>query len=156
MVSTKAFTAQFVALILLTLALAQARQRLSKQDELPHFRALRHLLDAMTRALALEPWIVGWAEQLARKAEHPVSWACHALSGRSGICMRCVRAAASYSCAISVSPGIKVIRVTDYYDFLSLVLHSTRMKRLAFHAALARGTDIGKPRNLAESVTVED
>lgn len=156
MVSTKAFAAQFVALILLTLALAQARQRLSKQDELTHFRALRHLLDAMTRALALEPWIVGWAEQLARKAEHPVSWACHALSGRSGICMRCVRAAASYSCAISVSPGIEVIRVTEYHVLLSPILYTILMQPLAFHAALARGTDIGKPRNLAESVTVED
>jgi glucosamine--fructose-6-phosphate aminotransferase (isomerizing) len=26
---------------------------------------------------------------------------------------------------------------------------------LSFHAALARGTDIDKPRNLAKSVTVE-
>ncbi|VWD54075.1 glucosamine--fructose-6-phosphate aminotransferase [Burkholderia lata] len=29
------------------------------------------------------------------------------------------------------------------------------MQLLAYHAALARGTDIDKPRNLAKSVTVE-
>lgn len=62
---------------------------------------------------------------------------------------------ADIDCGITVSPGIEVIRLTEYYGLLSPILHTIPMQLLAFHAALARGTDIDKPRNLAKSVTVE-
>ncbi|MBR7559219.1 SIS domain-containing protein, partial [Mycobacterium tuberculosis] len=32
-----------------------------------HLRALRHLPDALSRVLALEPHFIGWADQLTRK-----------------------------------------------------------------------------------------
>ena len=34
-------------------------------------------------------------------------------------------------------------------------VHAIPVQLLAYHAALARGTDVDKPRNLAKSVTVE-
>ena len=65
--STKAFTTQLVALFLLTLALAQTRGRLTEQQEADHLKALRHLPSAVQAVLALEPQVVAWAEQFARK-----------------------------------------------------------------------------------------
>ena len=38
---------------------------------------------------------------------------------------------------------------------LSPILHVLPLQLLAYHAALARGNDVDKPRNLAKSVTVE-
>ena len=38
---------------------------------------------------------------------------------------------------------------------LSPILHTLPLQLLAYHAALVKGTDVDKPRNLAKSVTVE-
>jgi len=38
---------------------------------------------------------------------------------------------------------------------LSPIVHAIPVQLLAYHAALARHTDVDKPRNLAKSVTVE-
>ncbi len=65
--STKAFTTQLVGLFLLTLALAQARGRLGDAQEQQHLKALRHLPVAVQAVLALEPQIIAWAEDFARK-----------------------------------------------------------------------------------------
>ena len=65
--STKAFTTQLVGLFLLTLALAQVRGRLSDEDEAAHLKALRHLPVALQAVLALEPQVIAWAEDFARK-----------------------------------------------------------------------------------------
>lgn len=62
---------------------------------------------------------------------------------------------ADVDCGLSPSPDIEVVRLTEYYGLLSPILHTIPMQLLAFHTALARGTDIDKPRNLAKSVTVE-
>ena len=209
--STKAFTTQLVALFLLALTLTQARGRLSDQEEQDHLRALRHLPDAMTKVLALEPQIIAWAEQLTRKQNilflgrgmhypiamegalkmkeisyiHAEAYAAgelkhgplalvsnempvvaiapndrlleklksnmHEVSARSGKLF----VFADSDCGIAPSPDVEVIRLTEYYGLLSPILHTIPMQLLAFHAALARGTDIDKPRNLAKSVTVE-
>ncbi len=173
--STKAFTTQLVALFLLALTLAQARKRLSEQDEQTHLRALRHLPDAMTKVLALEPQIIDWAEQLTRRQNilflgrgmhYPVALEgalkmkeisyihaeaypagelkhgplalvsdempvvavapndrlleklksnMHEVSARSGKLF----VFADADCGISPSPGIEVIRLTEYYGLLS-------------------------------------
>ncbi len=65
--STKAFTTQLVALFLLTLALAQSRGRLSAEQEAVHLKALRHLPAAVQAVLALEPQVIAWSEEFARK-----------------------------------------------------------------------------------------
>jgi glucosamine--fructose-6-phosphate aminotransferase (isomerizing) len=56
---------------------------------------------------------------------------------------------------ISASPGISVVRLPEHYGLLSPILHVVPLQLLAYHTALARGTDVDKPRNLAKSVTVE-
>ncbi len=50
---------------------------------------------------------------------------------------------------------VHVIRLADHAGALSPILHVVPLQMLAYHAALARGTDVDKPRNLAKSVTVE-
>jgi glucosamine--fructose-6-phosphate aminotransferase (isomerizing) len=51
--------------------------------------------------------------------------------------------------------GIHVIRMPDHAGFLSPILHTVPLQLLAYHAAVERGNDVDKPRNLAKSVTVE-
>lgn len=65
--STKAFTTQLVGLYLLTLALAQVRGRLTDEQESAHLKALRHLPLALQAVLALEPQVIAWSEDFARK-----------------------------------------------------------------------------------------
>ncbi|MES2990355.1 MAG: glutamine--fructose-6-phosphate transaminase (isomerizing) [Pseudomonadota bacterium] len=65
--STKAFSTQLVGLFLLTLALAQARGLLSDEQEAAHLTALRHLPVAVQGVLALEPQVIAWSEEFARK-----------------------------------------------------------------------------------------
>jgi glucosamine--fructose-6-phosphate aminotransferase (isomerizing) len=65
--STKAFTTQLAGLFLLTLALAQAKGRLSAGEESRHIKAMRHLPTALQAVLALEPQLIAWAEDFAKK-----------------------------------------------------------------------------------------
>ena len=65
--STKAFTTQLVGLFVLTLALAQTRGHLSEEHEAEHLKALRHLPVAVQAVLALEPQVIAWSEDFARK-----------------------------------------------------------------------------------------
>ena len=53
------------------------------------------------------------------------------------------------------SDGVHVIKLSDYAGWLSPILHVLPLQLLAYHTAVARGTDVDKPRNLAKSVTVE-
>ncbi len=65
--STKAFTTQLVAHFLLTLTLAKQRGRLPPEVEARWLAGLRHLPAAIQSVLALEPAIIAWAEQFAKK-----------------------------------------------------------------------------------------
>jgi glucosamine--fructose-6-phosphate aminotransferase (isomerizing) len=56
---------------------------------------------------------------------------------------------------IAASEGLHVIRLPEHYGLLSPILHVVPLQLLAYHTALARHTDVDKPRNLAKSVTVE-
>ena len=56
---------------------------------------------------------------------------------------------------ITASEGVQVIRLPEHYGALSPILHVVPLQLLAYHTAVARGTDVDKPRNLAKSVTVE-
>ncbi|MDR6695739.1 glutamine--fructose-6-phosphate transaminase (isomerizing) [Stenotrophomonas sp. 1337] len=55
----------------------------------------------------------------------------------------------------NASEGVHVIRTPRHAGVLSPVVHTIPVQLLAYHTALARGTDVDKPRNLAKSVTVE-
>ncbi len=56
---------------------------------------------------------------------------------------------------IMPADGLHVIRMPDHAGMLSPILHTIPLQLLAYHAALERGNDVDKPRNLAKSVTVE-
>jgi glucosamine--fructose-6-phosphate aminotransferase (isomerizing) len=209
--STKAFTTQLVALFLLALTLADVKQRLTREQEIEHLRALRHLPSALNAVLALEPQVIAWSEAFANKAnalflgrglhypialegalklkeisyihaeaypagelkhgplalvtnEMPVvTVAPHdALIEKLKSNMQEVRARggelyvfADADSQIGSSDGVHVIRLPEHYGLLSPVIHVVPLQLLAYHTALARGTDVDKPRNLAKSVTVE-
>ncbi len=53
------------------------------------------------------------------------------------------------------SEGVHVIRTPRHAGVLSPIVHAIPVQLLAYNAAIARGTDVDKPRNLAKSVTVE-
>jgi glucosamine--fructose-6-phosphate aminotransferase (isomerizing) len=57
--------------------------------------------------------------------------------------------------SFKASEGVNVIRTPRHAGVLSPIVHALPVQLLAYHAALARGTDVDKPRNLAKSVTVE-
>jgi glucosamine--fructose-6-phosphate aminotransferase (isomerizing) len=56
---------------------------------------------------------------------------------------------------LTSSEGIHVIRLPQHAGHLSPIVHTIPLQLLAYHAAVIRGTDVDKPRNLAKSVTVE-
>jgi glucosamine--fructose-6-phosphate aminotransferase (isomerizing) len=209
--STKAFTTQLAGLFLLTLALAQAKGRLSEEQEATHLKAMRHLPSALAAVLALEPQVISWAEDFAGKENalflgrgmhypialegalklkeisyihaeaYPAGELKHgplalvtdempvvtvapndALLEKLKSNMQEVRARggvlyvlADADTKIESGEGIHVIRMPEHYGALSPLLHVVPLQLLAYHTALARGTDVDKPRNLAKSVTVE-
>ena len=209
--STKAFTTQLAALFLLTLTLAQVNGRLSDEEEAEHLKQMRHLPVALSSVLALEPQIIAWAEEFARKENalflgrglhypialegalklkeisyihaeaYPAGELKHgplalvteempvvtiapndALLEKLKSNMQEVRARggqlyvfADVDSRITSGDGVHVIRLPEHYGELSPILHVAALQLLAYHTALARGTDVDKPRNLAKSVTVE-
>jgi glucosamine--fructose-6-phosphate aminotransferase (isomerizing) len=209
--STKAFTTQLAALFLLTLTLAQVNGRLSDEEEATYLKQMRHLPVALSAVLALEPQIIAWAEDFARKENalflgrgihypialegalklkeisyihaeaYPAGELKHgplalvteempvvtiapndALLEKLKSNMQEVRARggqlfvfADVDSRITSGDGVHVIRLPEHYGLLSPILHVAALQLLAYHTALARGTDVDKPRNLAKSVTVE-
>ena len=209
--STKAFTTQLAGLFLLTLCLAQVNGHLTDDEEAAHLKAMRHLPVAIAAVLALEPQIIAWSEEFARKENalflgrgmhYPIALEgalklkeisyIHAEAYPAGELkhgplalvtnempvvtiapndtlieklksnMQEVRARggqlyvfADVDSRISSGEGLHVIRLPEHYGVLSPILHVVALQLLAYHTALARGTDVDKPRNLAKSVTVE-
>jgi glucosamine--fructose-6-phosphate aminotransferase (isomerizing) len=45
--------------------------------------------------------------------------------------------------------------VPEADPFIAPILYAIPVQLLAYHAAIAKGTDVDQPRNLAKSVTVE-
>jgi glucosamine--fructose-6-phosphate aminotransferase (isomerizing) len=56
---------------------------------------------------------------------------------------------------IEASEGMRVIQMPPHPAIVSPIVHAIPLQLLAYHAAVVRGTDVDKPRNLAKSVTVE-
>jgi glucosamine--fructose-6-phosphate aminotransferase (isomerizing) len=65
--STKAFTTQLAALMLLTMTLAKLNGKLSGESERQMIAALRHLPVALQHSLQVEPQVKAWAEKFAEK-----------------------------------------------------------------------------------------
>ena len=209
--STKAFTTQLAALVLLTLTLAKLRGRLPPEREAELLHALRHLPAALTHVLGVEPQVKKWAEKFAQRhhalflgrgIHYPIAMEgalkfkeisyIHAEAYAAGELkhgplalvdkdmpviaiapndalleklksnLQEVRARggelhvfADQDTKLTDGDGVFVIRMPDHAGVLSPILHTIPLQLLAYHAALNRGTDVDKPRNLAKSVTVE-
>jgi glucosamine--fructose-6-phosphate aminotransferase (isomerizing) len=209
--STKAFTTQLAALVLLTLVLAKMRGRLTKERELELLHQLRHLPVAMQKVLQVEPQVKMWAEKFAtrqhalflgRGVHYPIAMEgalklkeisyIHAEAYAAGELkhgplalvdkdmpvvaiapndtlieklksnLQEVRARggelhviADEDTRLTDGDGLHVIRMPEHDGMLSPILHVLPLQLLAYHAALSRGNDVDKPRNLAKSVTVE-
>ena len=65
--STKAFTTQLVGLFILAVTLGKQRGHVSAEQETAYLKLLRHLPAALNGVLALEPQIIAWSEEFARK-----------------------------------------------------------------------------------------
>jgi len=209
--STKAFTTQLAALVLLTMTLAKLRGRLAPAREAELLQALRHLPSALQRVLNIEPQVKMWAEKFAQRqhalflgrgVHYPIAMEgalklkeisyIHAEAYAAGELkhgplalvdknvpviaiapndalleklksnLQEVRARggelhviADQDTKLTDGDGLHVIRMPDHAGLLSPILHTVPLQLLAYHAALDKGTDVDKPRNLAKSVTVE-
>ena len=52
-------------------------------------------------------------------------------------------------------PGVTVIDVPSVSELAGPIVYTVVLQLLSYHVAVAKGTDVDKPRNLAKSVTVE-
>ncbi len=57
--------------------------------------------------------------------------------------------------ALEDGDGITVLRIPPVPECLVPMIYTVPLQLLSYHVAVARGTDVDKPRNLAKSVTVE-
>lgn len=62
---------------------------------------------------------------------------------------------ADSSAKIGKDSGIIVFEMPDVCELLAPIVYTVPLQLLAYHVAVARGTDVDQPRNLAKSVTVE-
>jgi glutamine---fructose-6-phosphate transaminase (isomerizing) len=207
--STKAFTAQLSALLLLALTVGRAKARLSHEREVQLLQALCELPAAVASALRAEPEMAAWAARFAqcehalflgRGVHYPI-----AMEGALKLKEISYIHAEAYAAGelkhgplalvdarmpvVAIAPkdalldklksnlqevrarggelyvlanqdfaegdGIHVVRMHDAPGILSPIVSTVPLQLLAYHAALLRGNDVDKPRNLAKSVTVE-
>jgi glucosamine--fructose-6-phosphate aminotransferase (isomerizing) len=209
--STKAFTSQLAALLVLSATLAKIKRRLPKEKEIEILEALRQLPAAMANALRSEPAIAAWAAKFAacehalflgRGVHYPIAMEgalklkeisyIHAEAYAAGELkhgplalvdrrmpviaiapkdvlldklksnLQEVRARggelyvlANREVGMAQEEGVHVIRMNEFPAVLSPIVSTVPLQLLAYHAALKRGNDVDKPRNLAKSVTVE-
>ena len=196
--STKAFTSQLAALLVLAIALARSKNRLDKSRETALLDALRRLPAALDSALRSEPEMMAWARRFAgsehalflgRGVHYPIAMEgalklkeisyIHAEAYAAGELKHGPLALVDrHMPVIAIAPrdalldklksNIEEVRsrggelyVLDVQALgetpaiLSPVVATVPLQLLAYHAALLRGNDVDKPRNLAKSVTVE-
>jgi glutamine---fructose-6-phosphate transaminase (isomerizing) len=196
--STKAFTCQLAALLVLAIVLGKARRRISPANEELLRAALDQLPAALSGALRMEPQMADWARRfvakehalfLGRGAHWPIALEgalklkeisyIHAEAYPAGELkhgplalvdgdMPVIAIAPRDRLLDKVKSNIEEVRsrggelyvldvagVADAPAILSPVVATVPLQLLAYHAALLRGNDVDKPRNLAKSVTVE-
>ena len=209
--STKAFTTQLAALLLLALALAKVHGRLALGREADAIEALRALPALLARALECEGAVTDWSADFAMRRHalflgrgihypialegalklkeisyihaeaYPAGELKHgplalvdsrmpvvAIAPRGALLEKLksnlqeVRARggelfvmADEDAHVVAGNGIHVIQMPPHPPLVSPIVHAVPLQLLAYHAAICRGTDVDKPRNLAKSVTVE-
>jgi glucosamine--fructose-6-phosphate aminotransferase (isomerizing) len=209
--STKAFTCQLAALLVLAIALLKSRRTITPEAEAQLLAALRRLPAALSGALRSEPEMAAWARRFAgsqhalflgRGVHYPIAMegalklkeisyihaeayaagelkhgplalvdrdmpviaiAPHdALLGKLKSNLQEVRARggelyvlAHRGAAVQAEEAVHLAEMADEPAILSPIVATVPLQLLAYHAALDRGNDVDKPRNLAKSVTVE-
>ena len=207
--STKAFTSQLTALLVLAVKLAGIRGRILPHQQAQILDTVRELPAAITNALRSEPEMAAWAAKFAqcqhalflgRGVHYPIAMEgalklkeisyIHAEAYAAGELkhgplalvdaampviaiapkdalldklksnLQEVRARGGELYVLATqdfeeSDGIHVVRMHDAPGILSPIVSTVPLQLLAYHAALLRGNDVDKPRNLAKSVTVE-
>ncbi|MCD6043599.1 MAG: glmS, partial [Burkholderiales bacterium] len=203
--STKAFTSQLTALLLLALSVAKARGRNLDEKRI----LLQRLPEALANALRTEPEMAAWAAKFAqcehalflgRGVHYPIAMEgalklkeisyIHAEAYAAGELKHGPLALVDAKMpVVAIAPrdalldklksnlqevrarggelyvlanesfeeteGVHVVRMHDAPGILSPIVSTVPLQLLAYHAALHRGNDVDKPRNLAKSVTVE-
>ncbi len=196
--STKAFTCQLAALLVLAIALAKVKRKISIEKETELRLALQRLPAALSSALRREPEMAAWAHRFAAKehalflgrgVHYPIAMEgalklkeisyIHAEAYAAGELKHGPLALVDRDMpVIAIAPrdalldklrsNIEEVRsrggelyVLDVAALghapaiLSPIVATVPLQLLAYHAALDRGNDVDKPRNLAKSVTVE-
>ncbi len=209
--STKAFTTQLVALMLLILKVGQQQQKLTAEDIEKVVNQFHKLPIQLKKAVQLDSVIADWDKEfenkhsalfLGRGSQFPIALEgalklkeisyIHAEGYAGGELkhgplalvdrnmpvvvlapndsmldklkanMQEVHARhgelfvfASETSAINVEEGIHVIKMPEVDELLAPIVYSVPVQLLSYHIAVARGTDVDQPRNLAKSVTVE-
>ena len=196
--STKAFTCQLAALLVLAISLSKTRGRLCVQKEAELRLALQRLPAALSSALRTEPEMAAWARRFAgsqhalflgRGVHYPIAMEgalklkeisyIHAEAYAAGELKHGPLALVDrHMPVIAIAPHdallgklksnieevrsrggelyvLDVTSVADAPAILSPIVATVPLQLLAYHAALERGNDVDKPRNLAKSVTVE-
>jgi glutamine---fructose-6-phosphate transaminase (isomerizing) len=205
--STKAFTSQLTALLILALTLARVRGRVFAEQA--SLAALQQLPAAVANALRTEPEMAAWAARFAqcqhalflgRGVHYPIAMEgalklkeisyIHAEAYAAGELKHGPLALVDEKMpVVAIAPkdalldklksnlqevrarggelyvlgnqdfeqteGVHVVRMHDAPGILSPIVSTVPLQLLAYHAALLRGNDMDKPRNLAKSVTVE-
>ncbi len=208
--STKAFTTQLAALLVLTAALAKSRPSAGLEQRALN-EALNQMGPAVERVLTLEPAIKAMANNfiqkhhalfLGRGIYHPIAMEgalklkeisyIHAEAYPAGELkhgplalvdadmpvvavapndelldklrsnLEEVRARggelfvfADEAAGFSEGNGVHVLPMPHCSEFIGPILYTVALQILSYYVALAKGTDVDKPRNLAKSVTVE-
>lgn len=74
----------------------------------------------------------------------------HEVSARGGQLVVFVDASKTYE-----TNGARIIRIPPCGSWIAPIIYTIPLQLLAYHVAVAKGTDVDQPRNLAKSVTVE-
>lgn len=208
--STKAFTTQLTALLLLVIALGR-RHNLDDDTEARIVKELRSLPGTIEKTLKLDKTIANIAQQFADKQHalflgrgqhYPIAMEgalklkeisyIHAEAYPAGELkhgplalvdsnmpvvavapndqllekiksnIQEVRARggrllvfADPASGIEETDGLQVLNVARVDNLIAPIVYTIPLQLLSYHAALIKGTDVDKPRNLAKSVTVE-
>ncbi len=210
--STKAFTGQLFALLVLALRAGSDREQLDAETLADHLRALQSLPGLVAQALGCSSQIEEAARALAdfqdilflgRGAMYPLAMEgalklkeisyIHAEGHSSGELKHGPIALVDQSVPVIVmaprtalfdktvsnmqevlARGGRIVLITDSKgrriagdglwrviempelpELIAPILYAVPAQLLAYHAAVAKGTDVDQPRNLAKSVTVE-
>uniref|UniRef100_A0AAX7TMY6 glutamine--fructose-6-phosphate transaminase (isomerizing) n=1 Tax=Astatotilapia calliptera TaxID=8154 RepID=A0AAX7TMY6_ASTCA len=152
--STKAYTSQFVSLIMFGLMMSEDRLSLQKRRE-EIINSLKMLPELIKKVLSLDEKIKAIANELYQQRSLLVM-------GRGFNYATCLEGALGRPIIICCQDDTELtknayqtIELPQTVDCLQGILSVIPLQLMSFHLAVLRGYDVDFPRNLAKSVTVE-